>query len=206
MEYLVEMTTHVPSDVVEGDVAAMRAREAVVTRELAVEGRVLRLWRPRLRPGEWRTRGLFSAGDGAELEETLTSMPLHVWRHDEVTPLRPHGNDPGPAAAAIDPESLEFFTTFVLSVPPQASAERVALLGEREAERTRELAEAGKLRRLWRLPGVAHNLGLWQAGSRRELDRHLRSLPLAGWLTVTTEPVSRHPSDPSATQAPSGAA
>jgi muconolactone delta-isomerase len=47
-----------------------------------------------LQPGEWRTLGLFSADDGRQLEEVLASMPLHVWRTDEVTPLSPHPNDP----------------------------------------------------------------------------------------------------------------
>jgi muconolactone delta-isomerase len=45
-------------------------------------------------PGEWRTLGLFAADDGGQLEEVLVSMPLRVWRTDEVTPLSPHPNDP----------------------------------------------------------------------------------------------------------------
>jgi hypothetical protein len=31
---------------------------------------------------------------GTVLEEVLASMPLRVWRTDEVTPLSPHPNDP----------------------------------------------------------------------------------------------------------------
>ena len=30
-----------------------------------------------------------------QLEDVLASMPLRVWRTDEVTPLSPHPNDPG---------------------------------------------------------------------------------------------------------------
>jgi len=52
------------------------------------------LWRPPLQPGEWRTLGLFAADDGEQLEEVLKSMPLRVWRTDEVTPLSPHPSDP----------------------------------------------------------------------------------------------------------------
>jgi muconolactone delta-isomerase len=37
---------------------------------------------------------LFAAGDESQLKEILTSMPLHVWRTDEVTPLSEHPNDP----------------------------------------------------------------------------------------------------------------
>ena len=79
MEYLVTMTTHVPDGTPEQAVDDVRAREAAHTRELAAQGHVLRLWRPPLAPGEWRTLGLFAAADGYELERVLTSMPLRVW-------------------------------------------------------------------------------------------------------------------------------
>jgi muconolactone D-isomerase len=94
MEYLVTMTTHVPEGTSEQAVEEMRAREADRSRELASQGRLLRLWRPPLEPGEWRTLGLFAAADSAEIEETLRSMPLRVWRTDEVIPLSPHPSDP----------------------------------------------------------------------------------------------------------------
>jgi muconolactone D-isomerase len=95
MEYLVEMTTHVPEGTAESAVEDVRTREAARSRELAAAGHLLRLWRPPLRPGEWRTLGLFAAADGDELDKVLASMPLHVWRTDVVTPLSPHPNDPG---------------------------------------------------------------------------------------------------------------
>ena len=95
MEFLVTMTTHVPEGTSEQAVADMRAREAAHSSELAAQGHLLRLWRPPLQPGEWRSIGLFAARDGDQLEEVLTSMPLRVWRTDEVTPLSPHPSDPG---------------------------------------------------------------------------------------------------------------
>ena len=103
MEFLVTMTTHVPDGppAAEGD--RVRAREAARSRELAAQGHLLRLWRPPLQPGEWRTLGLFAADDGAQLEEVLASMPLRVWRTDEVTPLSPHPNDPGIGAHGSGP-------------------------------------------------------------------------------------------------------
>jgi muconolactone D-isomerase len=94
MEYLVTMTTHVPEGTSEAAVDDMRTREAVRSRELASQGYLLRLWRPPLKPGEWRTLGLFAAADAAELATVLASMPLRVWRTDEVTPLSPHPSDP----------------------------------------------------------------------------------------------------------------
>lgn len=76
MEYLVTMTTHVPDGTSEEAVADVRAREAAHTRELAARGHILRLWRPPLAPGEWRTLGPFGAADRGELEQVLASMPL----------------------------------------------------------------------------------------------------------------------------------
>jgi muconolactone D-isomerase len=95
MEYLVDMVTTVPAGTTDQDVADMRTREAARSRELAAQGHLLRLWRPPLAPGEWRTWGLFRAGREDQLQEVLSSMPLHVWRQDTVTPLSPHPSDPG---------------------------------------------------------------------------------------------------------------
>ena len=94
MEFLVTMTTHVPQGTSPEAVDEVRAREAAHSRELAEQGHLLRLWRPPLQPGEWRTLGLFAADDGDQLEQVLASMPLRIWRTDEVTPLSPHPNDP----------------------------------------------------------------------------------------------------------------
>src|SRR3984957_13308383 len=99
MEFLVDMVTTVPDGTTDAEVDAIRAREAARSRELAAQGHLLRLWRPPLNPGEWRTWGLFQAADASELDKVLASMPLHVWRHDTVTPLTPHPSDPGSADA-----------------------------------------------------------------------------------------------------------
>jgi muconolactone D-isomerase len=98
MEYLVTMTTQVPNGTPEETVDEVRGREAARARTLAAQGHLLRLWRPPLQPGEWRTLGLFAADGRTQLDEVLASMPLHVWRTDEVTPLSPHPNDPAQAS------------------------------------------------------------------------------------------------------------
>lgn len=97
MEFLVSMTTRVPEGTSPEAVEDTRVREAARSRELAEQGHLLRLWRPPLQAGEWRTLGLFAATDAEELERVLTSMPLRVWRTDVVTPLQPHPNDPAAA-------------------------------------------------------------------------------------------------------------
>jgi muconolactone delta-isomerase len=94
MEFLVDMVSTVPDDTTDAEVDAIRSREAARSRELAAQGSLLRLWRPPLAAGEWRTWGLFRARDAAGLEGVLSSMPLRVWRHDTVTPLTAHPSDP----------------------------------------------------------------------------------------------------------------
>ncbi len=193
MEYLVTMTTHVPDGTPDQAVDEVRAREAARSRELAAAGHLMRLWRPPLRPGEWRSLGLFAAADDGQLEEVLASMPLRVWRTDEVTPLAPHPNDPALAARNA---GTEFLTTFTVSVPEGTPAQAVDDTEAREARRMKELAGQGHALRLWRLPGRSRALGLWNAGSPAEMQAILKSLPMDPWMTVETTPLSRHPSDP----------
>ncbi len=182
MEYLVTMTTHVPQGTPAAAVDDIRAREAAHTRELAAQRHVLRLWRPPLQPGEWRTLGLFAAADDAQLEDVLRSMPLRVWRTDEITPLAPHPNDPAPGPGpppgpAAGDGQREFLVTFTLTVPAGTPSEEVQDAGTREAARARELAGQGHLARLWALPGQGQALGLWRAQDEAGIAAILASLP-----------------------------
>jgi muconolactone delta-isomerase len=193
MEYLVVMTTRVPDGTPPETIDGIRDREAAHSRELASQGHLLRLWRPPLQPGEWRSLGLFAASDGDELERVLASMPLRIWRTDEVTLLSRHPNDPvlGPS-----PDGTEFLTTFTIAIPEGTPAHTVEDTKAREAERAYELAGQGHLLRLWALPGKGRSLGLWQARDAVEMQAILKSLPLDAWMTVQTTPLTRHPSDP----------
>jgi muconolactone delta-isomerase len=204
VQYLVTMTTHVPDGTPEQAVDEVKAREGAHSRDLAAQGSVLRLWRPPLRPGEWRTLGLFVAADADELETVLSGMPLRVWRTDEVTPLSPHPNDPAMrartgvndrslSAGTGDPEFLTFFSTVV---PDGTTAQAVADADAREAQAAAEWAAKGRLRRLWALPGQGRALGLWQADNPAEMQAIVKSLPLDPWMTTETIPLTPHPSDP----------
>jgi muconolactone delta-isomerase len=197
MEYLVTMTTHVPDGTPDQAVDDIRARESAHTRELAAQGHVLRLWRPPLQPGEWRTLGLFAAADDGQLAEVLASMPLRVWRTDEVTPLAPHPNDPAATAKGAGTEFLVIFTT---TIPAGTPGQTVEDTEAREAQRAKELAGQGHLLRLWRLPGESRALGLWSAGDPAEMQAILKSLPLDAWMTDETTRLTPHPSDPALTR------
>jgi muconolactone D-isomerase len=95
MEYLTDMVTTVPEETSPAKVDELRAAEAVRAAELAKAGHLVRLWRPPLGPGEWRSIGLFrAAADEAELREVLASLPLHIWMKVTIMPLTPHPNDP----------------------------------------------------------------------------------------------------------------
>jgi muconolactone delta-isomerase len=206
MEYLVTMTTHVPDGTPAATVDDVRAREAAHTRELAAQGHVLRLWRPPLGPGEWRTLGLFAAADAAGLERVLASMPLRVWRRDEVRELASHPNDPVPASSSAGPPAdgggaAEFLVTFTPAAPEGTPAEDVARATAREAVRAAELARQGHLVRLWVLPpedGVSSSLGLWRADGDGEMRAIVESLPLYPYLKTRTTKLTPHPNDPAA--------
>src|SRR5438270_13309798 len=117
-EFLVTMTTHVPEGTSEERVDLVKDREAGRAGELAAHGHLLRLWRPPLQPGEWRTIGLFAADADIDLEENLASMPLRVRRTDDVTPLSHHPNDPGtPPPAPANWAGTESLPPFTPAIP-----------------------------------------------------------------------------------------
>jgi muconolactone delta-isomerase len=193
MEYLVSMTTQVPDGTSEAAVDEMRTREAARARELAAAGNLLRLWRPQLQPAQWRTLGLFAASDERELQDALVSMPLRIWRTDEVTALSPHSHDPEEVGHLDD--VVEFLTDLELIVPNGTPTGTVEERVEIEGEHSRELGKRGHLVRLWRLPN-GHALGLWRARDAAEMQSILDDLPLGDWMRIETTPLAPHPSDP----------
>jgi muconolactone delta-isomerase len=127
-------------------------------------------------------------------------MPLHVWRNDDVTPLSPHPNDPQLAGIVTNhSQRNEFLIAMTITVPEGTTARVVDDTAAREAKRARELAGQGHLARLWALPGEPdrrRTLGLWHARDAADMVAILESLPLYGWMTVETLPLTGHPNDP----------
>lgn len=90
---------------------------------------------------------------------------------------------------------MEFLVRTENRLPPNtAAAERDRL---RAAERARadELRESGILRRLWRVPGRAGTIGLYEAADATELHDALASLPMFPWMEIVVEPLARHPQE-----------
>ena len=93
---------------------------------------------------------------------------------------------------------MEFLVEIEISWPPDGDAAQRSRLVEAETRRSAELAEAGRLLRLWREPGRWANVGLWSAADATELHEALSSLPLFPWMHIRVRALARHPSDPAA--------
>jgi|1185.fasta_scaffold607139_2 muconolactone D-isomerase len=91
---------------------------------------------------------------------------------------------------------MEFLVHIEVRFPADADREELARISAAETVRARELAEAGTLRRLWRIPGQRANYGLWEAADATALDAALASLPTFPWLAIEVHPLAQHPRDP----------
>lgn len=89
---------------------------------------------------------------------------------------------------------MEFLVHIELSGVPLG--DQGQQLFDREKERSKELAAAGILKRLWRIPGRRANWGIWHASSADELHDAFTSLPLFPYMSITVHPLAKHPNDP----------
>lgn len=97
---------------------------------------------------------------------------------------------------------MEFLVEIENLWPGDGDAERLRALTAAESRRAAELAEAGILRKLWRIPGTRRNVGLWAATDATRLHEALSSLPFFPWLNITVRPLADHPNDPAGGAAP----
>jgi len=67
-----------------------------------------------------------------------------------------------------------------------------------ELARGQELAHAGALRRLWRIPGRWANWSLYEVTDATALHEALTSLPLYPWMEIEVHALATHPNDPRA--------
>lgn len=91
---------------------------------------------------------------------------------------------------------MGFLVRIQVNLPPDVPAARRQELIDAEGRRGRELAAAGTLRRLWRIPGRWANVGIWSAPDATSLHHAISSLPLYDWLDVEVTPLAHHPTDP----------
>jgi muconolactone D-isomerase len=94
---------------------------------------------------------------------------------------------------------MEFLVHITFAWPPGMDEGQRAALVARERARAAELAQAGHLVRIWRVPGQSANRAIWRAADATELHDLITTLPAAPWFTgVEVLPLARHPSDPGA--------
>jgi muconolactone D-isomerase len=91
---------------------------------------------------------------------------------------------------------MEFLVNIEIRWPADGDPAERDRIFQAELARGRELAEAGIMRRLWRVPGRWANWGVWEAEDATALHAAISSLPLWPWMDVTVHPLAVHPNDP----------
>lgn len=93
---------------------------------------------------------------------------------------------------------MQFLLNIEVTWPPDGDPAEKDRRIAAEHERSRELAEAGVIRRLWRIPGRWANWGLWEAPDATAIHDAVTSLPMWPYLAVEVYPLADHPNDPGA--------
>jgi muconolactone D-isomerase len=93
---------------------------------------------------------------------------------------------------------VQFLLHIEVTWPPDGDPEERELRILAERDRARELAEAGVIKRLWRIPGRWGNWGLWEAPDATVIHEAVTSLPMWPYLDVEIHPLADHPNDPGA--------
>ncbi len=91
---------------------------------------------------------------------------------------------------------MEFLVNIEVGWPPDGDPEELARLTAAERVRGAELAAAGLIRRMWRVPGRRANWGIWEAPDATALHAAISSLPFFPYLDVDVIPLAAHPTDP----------
>jgi len=91
---------------------------------------------------------------------------------------------------------MEFLARVEQHISPDMDPDRLAAVKAAEKVRAQELIDAGKMRRIWRLPGRRAVMALYDVDSIDELHDLISSLPLFPWMDVEITPLSHHALDP----------
>lgn len=91
---------------------------------------------------------------------------------------------------------MQFLLHIKVTWPPDGDAEERDRRIAAEGARARELAAAGIIKRVWRIPGQWANWGLWEAADATAIHEAVQSLPMWPYLDVTVHPLADHPNDP----------
>lgn len=93
MQFLVESELNVAGGTPEAEVTERVSAEASASAQLARDGRLQRLWRPPVVPGEVKAIGLYRAESQPEKDGLPGALRLSPWMQIEVTRSAPHSTD-----------------------------------------------------------------------------------------------------------------
>lgn len=88
---------------------------------------------------------------------------------------------------------MEFLVRVVVRLPADMPPEEEQRLRAAELQAGRELAAAGTIQRIWRVPGTTSNVGIWRAADADTLHDIFSGLPMWRWLEVEIQPLATHP-------------
>lgn len=95
---------------------------------------------------------------------------------------------------------MESLVKITLTFPPELDTPEqknwLRDMYESEGRRARELAEAGILKRLWRLPGQTANIGLYETENLTQLHEILLSWPMYRYMAVEVTVLAENIKDP----------
>lgn len=91
---------------------------------------------------------------------------------------------------------MEFLARIEQNISPDMDPARLAEVKSAEKVRGQELVDAGKLRRIWRIPGRRAVIALYRVDSPEELHEILSSLPLFPWMDIEITALGAHALDP----------
>ena len=87
---------------------------------------------------------------------------------------------------------VELLVAVDIALPPDLESDRRAALVKAEFDRGSELARAGMVRAVWRVPGRLANRAIWSAPDATALHEALISLPMWPYMDVQVTPLARH--------------
>ncbi|WP_311270141.1 muconolactone Delta-isomerase [Sphingobium sp. WCS2017Hpa-17] len=87
-----------------------------------------------------------------------------------------------------------FHVTMDVRIPHDADPAVINDLKAREKARCQELMEQGIWRHIWRVAGQYQNVSIFDVADNGQLHELLMGLPLFPFMSISVQPLCRHPS------------
>ncbi|TKI07906.1 muconolactone Delta-isomerase [Martelella alba] len=81
-----------------------------------------------------------------------------------------------------------------IDIPHNLDKNEVEKIKAREKAYSQQLQREGKWRHIWRIAGKYENVSIFDVKDNTELHEILTALPLYPFMTISVEPLCRHPS------------